>query len=61
MLKWNEQNLTKEDNDVAQMIKIMDRDEPVFEEIEMGDEEYSDISKIEFKDNANQVEDTYYG
>lgn len=39
----------------------MDRDEPVFEEIEMGDEEYSNISKIEFKDNANQVEDTYYG
>ena len=61
VLKWNEQTLTKEDNDVAQMIKIMDRDEPVFEEIEMGDQEYSDISKIELKDNANQAEDTYYG
>ena len=46
---------------IEQMIKIMDRDEPVFEEIEMGDDEYSNLSKIEFKDNLNQVEDTYYG
>jgi len=39
----------------------MDREEPVFEEIELGEGEYSPLSKIEFKDNLNQVEDTYYG